>query len=153
MMSVRDMTPADHRAQEIARDMLAKDQASRALGIEIIEAICGRAQIGMTIRPGMVNGFGICHGGVLFTFADTAFAFACNSHGEPAVAAGASIEYLEPAAVGERVTAIAREISQAGRTGIYDVAITTAAGRAVAHFRGRSARRRAAAEQPNVKDL
>jgi acyl-CoA thioesterase len=97
----------------------------------------------MTVRSDMVNGHGMCHGGIVFAFADSAFAFACNSYGDPMVAAGASIEFLAPTPNGERVTATATEVSRSARHGIYDVTVATAAGAILAHFRGRCARLRA----------
>jgi acyl-CoA thioesterase len=96
----------------------------------------------MTVRPEMVNGHGLCHGGVIFTLADSAFAFACNSHGEPMVAAGANIEFLAPTPAGERLTAFAAEVSRGARHGIYDVRVSLSSGETVALFRGRCARLR-----------
>jgi acyl-CoA thioesterase len=130
------------KAQAAVDALYAGDMASQALGIEVLEVEPGRVRVAMTIRPDMVNGHGICHGGVLFTLADSAFAFACNSQGEAMVAAGAGIEYLASARVGERVFAAAAETSRTERHGIYDVAVTTAAGETIAHFRGRCARLR-----------
>jgi acyl-CoA thioesterase len=128
------------------------DRASQALGIEILSVEPGRVRVAMAIRPDMTNGHGICHGGVLFTLADSAFAFACNSHGDPMVAAGASIEYLIPVRAGERVIAAAAEVSRSERHGIYDVEITTASGETVAQFRGRCARLRTHALTTASKD-
>jgi acyl-CoA thioesterase len=136
---------ARNRAQAVVQALYLADRASQALGIEFIDVAPGRVQIAMTVRPDMVNGHGMCHGGVVFTFADSAFAFACNSHGEPMVAAGASIEFLAPTPLGERVTATATEIFRRGRHGIYDVAVTSAHEEVLAQFRGRCARLRGAA--------
>jgi acyl-CoA thioesterase len=97
----------------------------------------------MVIRPDMVNGLGICHGGIMFTLADSAFAFACNSYGEPMVAVSAAIDFLAPAPRGERVSASATEVVRGARHGIYDVAVTDAAGQVLAQFRGRCSRFRA----------
>jgi acyl-CoA thioesterase len=94
----------------------------------------------------MVNGHGMCHGGIVFALADSAFAFACNSQGDPMVAAGASIEFLAPTPRGERVIATAAEVSRGVRHGIYDVAVTNAAGLVLAQFRGRCARLRSGAQ-------
>jgi acyl-CoA thioesterase len=137
--------PARRARTEVARLFVA-DLASQALGIEIIDVAPGRVQIAMTVRPDMVNGYGMCHGGIVFAFADSAFAFACNSYGDPMVAAGASIEFLAPTPRGERVTATAAEVSRGVRHGIYDVAVTNAAGLVLAQFRGRCARLRSSAE-------
>jgi acyl-CoA thioesterase len=136
------MTMPTPSAQAAVNQLYDGDRASQALGIEILSVEPGRVRVAMAIRPDMSNGHGICHGGVLFTLADSAFAFACNSRGDPMVAAGASIEYLIPARVGERVIAAAAEVSRSERHGIYDVAITTASGETIAQFRGRCARLR-----------
>jgi acyl-CoA thioesterase len=118
------------------------DRASQAMGIEIVDVAPGRVRTTMTVRADMVNGHGMCHGGIIFAFADSAFAFSCNSYGEPMVAAGASIEFLAPTPSGERVTAIATEVTRTGRHGIYDVCVTNSSGETVAQFRGRCARLR-----------
>jgi acyl-CoA thioesterase len=132
------------RAREVVHSLYLADLASQSLGVEIIDVARGRVQIAMTVRPDMVNGFGMCHGGIVFAFADSAFAFACNSHGDRMVAAGASIEFLAPTPSGERLTATAAEVSRSARHGIYDVAVTAASGAVLAHFRGRCARLRGA---------
>src|ERR1700674_4515525 len=99
-----DATAAARRRARAAADALyAGDTASQAMGIELLDAAPGCVRVAMTVRADMVNGHGICHGGILFTLADSAFAFACNSHGEPMVAAGASIEFLAPAPRGARL--------------------------------------------------
>jgi acyl-CoA thioesterase len=137
--------PADdplRRAQDVVQSLYLADRASQALGIDIMVVTPGRVRIEMTVRSDMVNGHGMCHGGIVFAFADSAFAFACNSYGEPMVAAGASIEFLAPTPLGERVTATATEISRSARHGIYDVAVSDAAGKVLAQFRGRCARLR-----------
>jgi acyl-CoA thioesterase len=134
------------RARAVVQSLYLADLASQSLGIEIIDVAPGTVQIAMTVRPDMVNGYGICHGGIVFAFADSAFAFACNSHGDPMVAAGASIEFLAPTPRGERVTATATEVSRSARHGIYDVTVTAAAGAVLAHFRGRCSRLRGAAQ-------
>jgi acyl-CoA thioesterase len=133
---------AVHRARAAVHSLYLADLASQSLGIEIIDVAPGRVQIAMTVRPDMVNGYGMCHGGIVFAFADSAFAFACNSHGDPMVAAGASIEFLAPTPSGERLTATATEVACSARHGIYDVAVTAASGAALAHFRGRCSRLR-----------
>jgi len=142
-----DQPPADSdtAARRAVAALYAGDQAARALGIEVLDVGLGRARIALTVRPDMLNGHGICHGGFLFTLADTAFAYACNSAGTPMVAAGASIEFLAPAAAGERLIAAAVETSRDERQGIYDVAVTTESGATRAHFRGRCARIRTGA--------
>jgi acyl-CoA thioesterase len=137
-----DASEARQRARAAADALYAGDTASRALGIELLEAMPGRVRVAMTVRDDMVNGHGICHGGILFTLADSAFAFACNSHGEAMVAAGASIEFLAPVAKGARLTATATETSRTARGGIYDVVVAEESGEPLAHFRGRCARLR-----------
>jgi acyl-CoA thioesterase len=131
---------AVRRAKAAVQAMYGADRASQSMGIEIIEVAPGHARIAMTVRPDMVNGHGMCHGGIVFAFADSAFAFACNSYGDPMVAAGAGIDFLAPTPCGERVTATATELSRSARHGIYDVAVTDAAGRVLAQFRGRCSR-------------
>jgi acyl-CoA thioesterase len=135
---------AVHRAREVVRSLYEADLASQSLGIEIIDVAPGRVRIAMIVRADMVNGYGMCHGGIVFAFADSAFAFACNSHGDPMVAAGASIEFLAPTPRGERVIATAAEVSRSARHGIYDVAVADASGTVLAQFRGRCSRLRGA---------
>jgi len=138
-----EATPDARRRARAAADVLyAGDTASQALGIEVLDAAPGYVRVAMTVRADMVNGHGICHGGVLFTLADSAFAFACNSHGQPMVAAGASIEFLAPAPRGARLTATATETSRTSRGGIYDVVVAVETGEPLAYFRGRCARLR-----------
>ena len=136
------MTPLE-TAQSSVASMFRTDSASRSLGIEILEVKPGSVRIAMTVRPDMLNGHGLCHGGILFTFADSAFAFACNSYGERMVAAGAAIEFLAPTPEGEHLTATASEVSRSARGGIYDVRIANRTGETIALFRGRSSRLRA----------
>ncbi len=120
------------------REMWAADAASRALGMELLEADEGRAVVRMTVRDDMVNGHGTAHGGLVAALADRAFALACNSHGEPAVAAGFDVTFLRPARAGDVLVATADERVLAGRTGICDVTVAMADGPVVAEFRGRS---------------
>ena len=131
-----------HAARDTVRALHARDLAAQALGVEILEVAPGAVRLAMLVRTDMLNGHGTCHGGMLFSLADTAFAFACNSHGEAMVAAGASIEFIASAARGDRLIASASETSRSARHGIYDVAVTKASGELVAHFRGRCARLR-----------
>jgi acyl-CoA thioesterase len=98
----------------------------------------GRAELAMLVRADMVNGHGSCHGGVLFSFADTAFAFACNTYNAITVAAGATIDYLVPARQGEQLIAVAHEVWRSRRSGVYDVVVTNQKQERVALFRGRS---------------
>jgi acyl-CoA thioesterase len=118
--------------------MMAGDRASAALGIEVTGSGPGWARARMTIRPDMVNGHDIAHGGLIFTLADTAFACACNSWGPVTVAAGAEIAFLAPARLGDELEAHAQVRTRRGRTGIYDVTVRRG-DEVVAEFRGRSA--------------
>ena len=113
------------------------DAASRALGIRTSDVAPGRATARMTVRADMVNGHGICHGGYLFLLADSAFAFACNTHGLPVVAAGADVSFLAPVREGDELVATAVERSLRGRSGLYDVTVSRG-DEAVLEFRGRS---------------
>jgi acyl-CoA thioesterase len=131
-------TDADALARACADELWAADEASRALGIELAEVGPGSATARMTISASMVNGHDLCHGGYLFTLADTAFAFACNTYGEATVAAGADIVFVAPARVGDELVAEARERARYGRNGVYDVTVRRADGAVVAEFRGRS---------------
>jgi phenylacetic acid degradation protein PaaD len=142
------LAPEDavRRAREAVQSLYLADLASQSLGIEIIDVAPGGVQIAMTVRSDMVNGLGLCHGGIVFAFADSAFAFACNSYGDPMVAAGANIEFLAPTPRGERLTATATEVSRSARHGIYDVTVTAASGAVLAHFRGRCSRLRGPAQ-------
>lgn len=124
-------------AQTSASEMFERDTASRALGIELVEAGNGQATARMRVTGEMVNGHGMTHGGFVFILADTAFACACNSHGPVTVAAGADISFLAPTRAGDLLTAYARERVTRGRSGIYDVTVTCE-GDVVAEFRGRS---------------
>ncbi|QXH33530.1 hydroxyphenylacetyl-CoA thioesterase PaaI [Pseudomonas muyukensis] len=125
-------------AQACAQAMFARDAASQGLGIELLAAGPGSARLGMTVRADMIQGHGTCHGGYLFALADSAFAFACNSYDEAAVALGCSIDYVAPAWHGDRLIAHARELSRKGRTGNYDVRIENQQGELIALFRGKS---------------
>lgn len=122
--------------EAVAR-MLSADAASRALGIDVIECADGRAVATMTVRPDMVNGHDLAHGGLVFALADTAFAAACNSHGPVAVAAAADIMFVAPARLGDVLTATAVERTRFGRSGIYDVTVRRGDD-VVAEFRGTS---------------
>lgn len=131
--------PADaqRRAQEQATAMYAADVSSQALGIRISDVAPGRATATMRVTPAMVNGHGIGHGGYLFLLADTAFAFACNTHGASVVAAGADVSFLAPVHEGDELVAEAVERVLRGRSGLYDVTVRRE-GDPVLEFRGRS---------------
>ncbi len=138
-MIERPMTiDPDTLADRIARSMLAAEGTGPAWGIEIEEAREGYARVRMTLRPEMLNGHGIAHGGMIFALADTAFAYACNSRNVTTVAAQASVVFLDAAKEGEVLIAEAREVALAGRAGVTHVSVRTADGRAIAEFQGYS---------------
>lgn len=135
--------PTDEGLQAIAEQAVARmweaDHASQAMGMEVGQVNPGRAVVTMRVRDDMVNGHGICHGGHIFTLADSSFAFACNSHGPTTVAQAADITFLAPARRGDLLQAVAVERWRKGRNGITDVTVTrTNDGEAIAEFRGRS---------------
>jgi len=114
----------DDLARACAEAMWKEDDASQGLGMEIVEIKPGQATLAMTVQPQMVNGQRIAHGGFIFTLADSAFAFACNTHNERVVAAQGSITFIRPGKLGDRLVAAAREVSRSGRSGICDVRVT-----------------------------
>ena len=131
--------PDPQTVAEAVRDKVwASDAVSQGLGMHIDVIGPGYARVSMAVRPDMVNGFGLCHGGVITTLADTAFAFACNSYNELTLASGIFIEILNPGHVGDRLVAEAREVVINGRLGLYDIAVTNQHGKQVAQMRGRS---------------
>ncbi len=124
-------------ARACARTMWSEDAASTSLGMVLGEVGPGRAVLSMEVRPDMVNGYGTCHGGLISSLADSAFAFACNSHGVVTVAAGFEVDFLEAAHAGDVLVAEAHEVVRRGRSGIYDVTVRRG-DTVVAVFRGRS---------------
>jgi len=133
-------TNPDTLARRCAEAMFARDEASQTLGIELVDIGAGRAVMHMVIKPWMANGDFVCHGGLLFSLADTAMAFASNSRNEVYVAVSTSIEFLSPGRVGETMRAVAEEAHRAGRTATYNVALTDANGAPIAQFLGRTYR-------------
>jgi acyl-CoA thioesterase len=127
-------------ARTVADAMYAADAATQALGMRLDAVGPGHATLTMPIRADMLNGHRTCHGGFIFSLADSAFAFACNSRNVSTVASGCTIDFLAPAREGDVLTAIAQERSLAGRTGVYDVTVANQDGQTVALFRGRSYR-------------
>jgi acyl-CoA thioesterase len=125
-------------AAAVRQGMYARDRAVQALGITVDEVAPGSAVCRMTVREDMVQGHATCHGGIVFTLADTAFAYACNAYNRVTVALGAEITFVAPAHAGEVLVATARERSRSGRTGVYDVDVTRRDGTLVALFRGTS---------------
>ncbi len=131
---------ADALAQRVGQAMFTADRASReTMGMELLECRPGGATMRMLVRGQHLNGHLICHGGFIFTLADSTFAFACNSHNLAAVAAGCSIEFLRPAHEGDLLFCVGQEQALQGRHGIYDMKVTNQRGEVVALFRGKSA--------------
>jgi acyl-CoA thioesterase len=131
---------AQRTAERAADALLGKDAASTMLGIRLLEVKPGYARLRMVVRSDMVNGHRICHGGLIFSLADSAFAVSCNSHNESTVAAAASIDFLAPAFEGDELTAEANELWRSGRSGLYEITVNNQRGERIALFRGRSQR-------------
>jgi len=127
-------------AERVAGEMYLRDRASRAMGMKITRVAPGHAELTMVVRADMLNGHAICHGGFIFTLADSAFAFACNSYNLTTVASGCAIDFVAPAREGDELTAFAQERSASGRTGVYDIEVRNQRGEKVALFRGKSYR-------------
>jgi acyl-CoA thioesterase len=136
-VNVKATLSPDDLARACAEAMWKEDDASKGLGMEIVEIGPDKAVMSMTVLPHMVNGQRIAHGGFIFTLADSAFAFACNTHNERVVAAQGNITFIRPGKLGDRLVATAREISRSGRSGIYDVRVTVD-NTVIAEFRGHS---------------
>jgi acyl-CoA thioesterase len=127
-------------AQATAAAMWTRDRTANALEMRILDVKPGYAKLAMKVRADMLNGHHICHGGMIFTLADTAFAYACNSHNHNTVASACQIDFLAPAKENDTLEAEAVEQALAGRSGVYDITVYTAAGQTVALFRGKSRR-------------
>jgi acyl-CoA thioesterase len=127
-------------AELAGRTMYERDPASQRLGMTLDQIRPGYARMSMRVREDMLNGHGTCHGGYIFMLADSAFAFACNSHNFNTVGAGCSIDYLAPGREGDVLSAEAVEQALSGKTGVYDIVVTNQEGRKVALFRGKSHR-------------
>ena len=126
------------RAERSSEAMLKDDHTTKGMGMTVEAVGPGTATLSMVVRKDHLNGHGSCHGGAIFTLADSAFAFACNSHNTVTVAQHCSVSFLAPGREGDRLTASAREVTLAGRSGIYDVTVTRNDGVAIAEFRGLS---------------
>jgi acyl-CoA thioesterase len=129
---------ADELAKACADAMYAQDVAAQSLGITIHKIRRGYASMKMKVRADMLNGHDICHGGFLFILADSAFAYACNTHNKVTVAQNCDIDFLQPGKLGDELIAIAEEHMRGKRMGLYDVRVIRADGETLAHFRGRS---------------
>ena len=135
-----DKQPKNGQAiAEAVRDrMFAEDAASRGLGMRVEAVGPGFSKLSMLVRPDMLNGFKTCHGGFIATLADSAFAFACNSHNEVTVASGIVVDFLAPVYKGDVLRAECHEVALTGRTGVYDITVTNQHGKTVVVMRGRS---------------
>jgi acyl-CoA thioesterase len=131
---------AQSLAERVAAEMFARDLASQAMGMRIVKVGPGSAELTMKVRADMLNGHATCHGGFIFTLADSAFAFACNSANLATVASGCTIDFIAPAREDDVLTAIGLERSLSGRTGIYDIEVRNQRGEMIALFRGKSYR-------------
>lgn len=132
------MRSPDEIARFSADAMWAEDSACKALDMRVLEVRSGYARMDMAVTDKMVNGHGTCHGGYIFTLADSAFAYACNSHGQRAVAQHCTVTYVSPGRLGSRLVAEAQERSRQERSGIYDVTVRDEKGTVIAEFRGHS---------------
>jgi acyl-CoA thioesterase len=137
MTTATTLTPQE-LAEACAAAMWAEDATSQRLGMAIEHIAPGQATLTMEVSELMINGHGLAHGGFVFALADSAFAFACNGYNQRTVGHQAAITYVAPARLGDRLTAVAREVHRAGRNGIYDVHVTNDRGEQVAEFRGHS---------------
>lgn len=142
--NTNDAAAAQALADDVGRAMWSRDNATQALGMDLVSIAPGKATITMKVRSDMVNGHHICHGGLIFTLADSTFAYACNSYNLNTVASACNIDFLAPAREGDVLEATAIERSASGRTGVYDIAVRikggTNDGTQVALFRGKSYR-------------
>lgn len=134
--------PSDPQAlaEAVAAVMFERDAAAQAMGITLDQIHPGSARLSMTVRPDMLNGHGLCHGGFIFALADTSFAYACNTGNLVTVASACNIDFLAPGRAGSRLHSDARMRSSAGRTGVYDIDVTDDEGNLIAMFRGKSYR-------------
>ena len=137
-MSGNDGLSPEDIARTVGETMYRKDTAAQHIGITLKEIKPGEAVMTMRVSDYMLNGHSICHGGYIFTLADTAFAYACNSYNQNTVAQAAQINFVRPTPVNVLLTATATEIARTGRTGLYDITVQDESGQAVAFFRGNS---------------
>ena len=133
-----DAAEAQRIAERTAEAMWARDRASQELGMRVVAIAPGMAKVSMQVRPGMLNGHDICHGGFIFTLADSAFAFASNTYNRRALAQHCTISFLSPGKLGDRLIAKGIERHRAGRSGLYDITVTRDDGTVIAELRGQS---------------
>ena len=138
MMDDKRVNDRQAIAEAVRDRMFAEDAASRGLGMQVVAVGSGFSKLSMMVRPDMLNGFKTCHGGFIATLADSAFAFACNSHNEVTVASGIVVDFLAPVYEGDVLHAECHEVALTGRTGVYDITVTNQHGKAVVVMRGRS---------------
>jgi len=134
------MDAAQVLAEKVRDTMYAQDAAAHALGMQVTAIGPGHASVAMTVRPDMLNGFGLCQGGLITTLADMAFAYACNSYNELTVASGFDVDLLAPGRAGDTLSATGRVVAQGARMGLYDIEVHNQHGERIAVFRGRSYR-------------
>jgi acyl-CoA thioesterase len=146
------MMSAQKIAEAVRDAMLENDRATKSLGMEVLAVGPGTSTLAMTVRDDMLNGFDICHGGLITTLADSAFAFACNSYNELTVASGFNVDIVAPGKSGDRLTAVAQEVSLSGRTGVYDITVRNQRDELVAVFRGKSYRIKGRPVVPGLAD-
>lgn len=135
---MNSITDAEAFARQCAMALWAEDNASRGLGMELLSVGPGHARMAMTVTEAMANGHGTCHGGFIFTLADSAFGYACNTYGQRTVAQHCSVTFISPARTGTRLIAKAEERHRGERSGIYDITVTDEHGTVIAEFRGHS---------------
>ncbi|GGK66564.1 hydroxyphenylacetyl-CoA thioesterase PaaI [Amphritea balenae] len=136
-MQVDDMTP-QQLAEACSAAMHERDHAAQAMGMQIEEVSPGYARLSMVVRKDMLNGYAISHGGCMFTLCDTAFAHSCNTYNRVTVASGCTIDYVAPGYEGDILTAVSKERTRSGRTGVYDITLTNQNGDELAFFRGKA---------------
>ncbi len=139
-MSDKGASGLQRLAERAAHGLFERDRASQGLGMRLVAVRPGSARVVMSVRADMLNGHQVCHGGIVFALADSAFAFACNSHNDSTVAAAASIDFLAAAHEGDELTAEAVELWRTRRNGIYEISVVNQRGERIALFRGRSYR-------------
>jgi len=150
-MTDPDSMSAEQLASACGEAMFSRDQASQNMGMQLLQTTPGGSKMQVRVREDMIQGLGACHGGYLFAFADSAFAFACNSYNRASVALDCTIDFIAPAVLGDVLTITARELSRSGRTGVYGIEINNQNGEVVALFRGKSYQVRGSVLEPEYQ--
>jgi len=147
--------PTSMSAEQLAiacgNAMFSRDLASQKMGMQLLQTTPGGSKMHVRVREDMIQGLGACHGGYLFAFADSAFAFACNSYNRATVALDCTIDFIAPAFLGDELTISARELSRSGRTGVYVIEINNQNGDLIALFRGKSYQVRGSVLEPEYQ--